>query len=65
MIEVEITKMTEVVGEFQTYNINNVEGNNNYFANGILVHNKVTPEVPTSFRRIYLRKGKAGRAKKS
>lgn len=45
LVETQIDSLKEVTGNFQTYNLNNVEDNNNFFANGVLVHNKVTPQL--------------------
>ena len=38
--ESELLSIEEEWGEVQTYNLMNVENNNNFFANGMLVHNK-------------------------
>ena len=38
------TSIITVSNNIQTYNLTEVSGNNNYFANGILVHNKYNPE---------------------
>jgi hypothetical protein len=43
LIESELLKIEEEIGYRQTYNLDNVANNNNYFVNGILVHNKRTP----------------------
>jgi hypothetical protein len=43
LIEEKILKITEEIKEVQTYNLINVEDNHNFFANGILVHNKCFP----------------------
>jgi len=37
---IEIFSIEEKFGEIQTYNLINIEKYNNYFANGVLVHNK-------------------------
>ncbi len=40
LVEVKVSSIIEVSGLFTTYNLSEVEKNNNFFANGILVHNK-------------------------
>ena len=45
LAEIQIVSLIEVTDKYQTYNLNNVEDNNNFFANGVLVHNKVTPPL--------------------
>ena len=45
LVETQIDSLKEVTGNYHTYNLNNVEDNNNFFANGILVHNKVGPQL--------------------
>ncbi len=40
LIEEKLLSITEEIGKVQTYNLMNVKDNHNFFANGILVHNK-------------------------
>lgn len=49
MIEVEVIEFIENIEMEYTYNLYEVSKNNNYFANGILVHNKfVNPKNETN-----------------
>lgn len=43
LIEIKILFIKENIGKRQTYNLTEVESNNNFFANGVLVHNKYSP----------------------
>jgi hypothetical protein len=40
LIETKLIDIIEDIGEVQTYNLYSVENNHNFFANGVLVHNK-------------------------
>jgi len=44
ILEIFITETVVVKENTQTYNLSKIANNNNYFANGILVHNKYNPE---------------------
>jgi RHS repeat-associated protein len=50
LVDAQIISLIEETGNYQTYNLNNVEDNHNFFANGVLVHNKVSPHLTRNKR---------------
>ncbi|NQX97708.1 MAG: hypothetical protein HRT73_07485 [Flavobacteriales bacterium] len=40
LTEIKIISITAIEGEVKTYNLSKIANNNNYFANGVLIHNE-------------------------
>ena len=45
LTEISVTSLTERAGDVGTYNLTDVSNNHNFFANGVLVHNKSNSEI--------------------
>jgi RHS repeat-associated protein len=45
LVEIQVLSIKQVIGQVRTYNLSDVKKYNNFFANGILVHNKVVISV--------------------